>query len=84
MDYTVIDITTYSQAYALPIKAAYLPGFSLHAYLVKDTKQSDTAITQLQNVRSKMETIEQSMYGSQDDHPCYILFDFARPYCWVP
>ena len=82
LDARVIDITNPKQTLALPIARVEVPGYTVHATVVRG--QSDVAaLAELQKLRADMQTLEQSL-GKEPKLCDIIIYDLAPGWYCTP
>ena len=83
----VIDITSNSQKYNLPIKKEYLPNFELKIFLIKTSNNSSETIDELKKIRIEMIDLEEKLYWDSEDNNIvhfYISYDILYKGWWIP
>ncbi len=83
----VIDISSNSQKYSLPIKKEYLPNFELKVFIIKPSTNSTETINKLKELRLKMIDLEEELYWDSKDEiiPFYVTYDILyKGWCIPP
>lgn len=82
----VIDISSNSQIYKLPIKKEYLPNLELKVFLIKTSNSTPIVIEELKKLRLAMIELEQKLYWQKEDNiiPLYVSYDIMYKWGFIP